>query len=80
MWRDDVCRLLIHGYNSDDDIIIIAGVRSLRSPPPQVSHLYMTPLHRIMVRIVSISRIQYVLCLTSGIYISYFVCYKDSMS
>jgi hypothetical protein len=45
-----VCRLLIHGYNSDDDIIIIAGVRSLRSPPPQVSHLYMTPLHRVMER------------------------------
>ena len=42
-----MCRLLIHGYNSDDDIIIIAGVRSLRSPPPQVSHLYMTPLHRV---------------------------------
>ena len=50
MWRDDVCRLLIHGYNSDDDIIIIAGVRSLRSPPSQVSHLYMTPLHRVMER------------------------------
>ena len=50
MWRDNVCRLLIHGYNSDDDIIIIAGVRLLRSPPPQVFHLYMTPLHRVMER------------------------------
>ena len=45
-----MCRLLIHGYNSDDDIIIIAGVRLLRSPPPRVFHLYMTPLHRIMER------------------------------
>ena len=45
-----MCRLLIHGYNSDDDIIIIAGVRLLRSPPPQVFHLYMTPLHRVMER------------------------------
>ena len=45
-----MCRLLIHGYNSDDDTIIIAGVWSLHSPPPQVSHLYMTPLHRVMER------------------------------
>ena len=35
-----MCRLLIQAYNTDNDIIII----------PQVSHLYMTPLHRLMER------------------------------
>lgn len=30
--------------------MVIAGVWSLHSPPPQVSHLYMTSLHRVMER------------------------------
>ena len=35
-----MCRLRIHSYHTDDDIIIT----------PQVSHLYLTPLHRLMER------------------------------
>ena len=49
LW-DHVCRPLIHSYTSDDDIIIVTGVWSFHSSPPLVSHLYMTPLQRVMER------------------------------
>lgn len=47
LWGN-VCRPLIHSYTSDD-IIIVTSVCHFTSPP-LVSHLYMTPLQRVMER------------------------------
>ena len=81
MWWDNEGRPLIHSYNSNNDdykyswclitsLPSISGLLSVHDPTAQD---YGEDK-------VSISRIQYALCLTSGIYVFYFVCYKDHMS
>ena len=81
MWWDNAGRPLIHSYNSNNDdykyswclitsLPSISGLLSVHDPTAQD---YGEDK-------VSISRIQYALCLTSGIYVLYFVCYKDHMS
>ena len=47
--RCGVCRPLIHSYNSDDDDYNYSWCL-VTSHVPLVSHLYMTPLHRVVER------------------------------
>lgn len=81
MWLDNVGRPLIHGYNSDDDIIIIPDY--LITPPPSTSGLL--SLHDLTAQGYGEDEgrrlsIQYALCLINGNQISYLVHYKDHMT
>ena len=80
MWLDNVGRPLIHGYNSDDDIIIIPSVWSLHPSTSDLLSIHDPIAQDYGDNEVRRLIIPYALCLITGPCISYSVCYKDHMS